>query len=308
MRNTGIDFLRGFAAFMIVGCHLPLDNYTPVAEWLRCFCDMNVGVFAALAGYFMPEIFSVWFGYAKKRFCRLVPVYCFWTLIYLAFAAGFQHCVYGAVKSRYGDPWFWVTTVFWGAAGVQLWFLPSLLYSQMLYSAVKSRVPWLVQLCLSFGLVVYSTSAGNWYATYPVRLLSFLILGNVLRKILKEDVKYKTILKAAVLLGLGAKFAFRYYGFGFVGDWIAVPFVVILFFMMDFSRIARVSSLLGTTSMGVYLVHPLMAAALGVVVKRMFVSPFGVVPTLVVWVGAWAMAMFITVMILKIKRLKWIVG
>ena len=52
MRLYGIDLLRGIAAFGIVGCHLSLSPKTAAASWLLHFCDMNVAVFAVVAGYF----------------------------------------------------------------------------------------------------------------------------------------------------------------------------------------------------------------------------------------------------------------
>ena len=54
MRLIGIDFLRGVAAFGIVGCHLLLAQRTAGGEeLLTALCDFNVGLFAAVAGFLM---------------------------------------------------------------------------------------------------------------------------------------------------------------------------------------------------------------------------------------------------------------
>jgi len=48
---NGIDWLRGIAAFGIVGCHLNLAPTTAADTLLRHFCDMNVGVFGCISGF-----------------------------------------------------------------------------------------------------------------------------------------------------------------------------------------------------------------------------------------------------------------
>ena len=61
MRLYAIDILRGIAAFGIVGCHIMTDPRTASGEAVRHFCDMNVAVFAVLAGYF-TYVHNEWGG------------------------------------------------------------------------------------------------------------------------------------------------------------------------------------------------------------------------------------------------------
>ena len=61
MRLYAIDILRGIAAFGIVGCHLMLSPRTNAGSWVTHFCDMNVAVFAVLAGCF-TYVHNEWGG------------------------------------------------------------------------------------------------------------------------------------------------------------------------------------------------------------------------------------------------------
>ncbi len=52
MRLVSLDLLRGIAAFGIVGCHLSLSPRSEGGALVTSLCDFNVGLFAALAGFF----------------------------------------------------------------------------------------------------------------------------------------------------------------------------------------------------------------------------------------------------------------
>lgn len=78
-RYVGFDWLRFIAAIGIVGCHLALPNMTDGAWWIKQFTDLNVGVFAAIAGFFMANSlqqkdvsFESFVGRRVKRL--LVPI------------------------------------------------------------------------------------------------------------------------------------------------------------------------------------------------------------------------------------------
>lgn len=59
-------------------------------------------------------------------------------------------------------------------------------------------------------------------------------------------------------------------------------------------------------SLGVYLVHPLIAFAAGMVAKRWISTPVGLGPLLLLWVVVWGMALGTTVVMKGIKG--WLVG
>ena len=310
MRNHGIDLLRGIAAFFIVGVHLQLLNYTEGGHRLLHFCDMNVGVFAALAGYLMANSASNvnsgsdWLRYVVKRAKRLLPTYFLWSVIYLLSSAVFQIVMNGAVKPKYSSIHFWLSVVFRGSASTHLWFIASLFYVQCLLCGVVHRVPRVIWLVVSIVLVAVSVSWQSWYAIYPIRLLSFLLLGYCLRGWQMEcPLPIFGLVLAAVLLVHVFVPVPR-----FCMDWIAAGPIILFFASLGKIIGSRWVSFMGSTSMGVYLIHPLMTIGLATPVKRFFAGPYGIVSTMSVWIGAWVLSFAITVAVLRVKSLRWIVS
>lgn len=309
MRNYGLDLLRGLASFFIVGCHLQLLDYTPCGSRLLHFCDMNVGVFAALAGYLMVGSTADvnegrdWLRYVVKRARRLLPAYFAWSIVFLLASAVFQLAMRGAVNSRYWDCQFWTSVIFWGGAATHLWFLASLLYAQCLLGGILHRVPRGVWLGVSVILLAVSVGWQSWYATYPIRMTSFLLLGYCLRGWLVEC--------PVPVLGLALAAALLVHVFapipGFCRDWIAVGPIVLLFAKLRDGVCDSWASFLGGTSMGVYLIHPLMTVGMVIFVKRLCSAPYGIAPTLAVWIGAWLLSLGLTVVLQRIRSLRWLV-
>ena len=322
MRNPSIDFLRGLAAFGIVGCHLLLMSRTEAGWAVTNLCDMNVGIFAAVSGYLMA--FGRWNGwgdYVKKRANRILPVYAVWTVVYLLFAAGFQIMEGGAVNARYGDPVFWVRVVFWGSAATHLWFLASLFYAQILMAGVfrmtsdlrrqECRRPMLLpHPCwwIGISLIVISLSiwCKNWYVTYPIRLLAFLILGRGLAAIGSDLVKrWRGVVLFAAIFGIVLHFVRMPWPTGFVKDWIAVAPILLAFVAWSdrfTGRLAVIASFLGATSMGVYLLHPIFTKGVGLVVRRIFAAPYGVMPVITDWCVSWLLALGVTLVLLRFSK------
>ena len=80
---------------------------------------------------------------------------------------------------------------------------------------------------------------------------------------------------------------------GFVKDWLAVCPVLLAFVGLEVKRehTMRVAAFLGATSLGVYLVHPLVTRGLSVAITRMFQPPFSVWIVLGEWVLAWGISL-----------------
>ena len=307
-RLVGFDFLRGVAAFGIVGCHLLLSPRTGAGTLVTGLCDMNVGAFAALSGYLMA--FGRWNGwgdYVKKRAGRILPVYAVWTVGYLIFAALFQIMEDGAINARYGDPIFWARVVFWGAAATHLWFLASLFYAQVFMAGVfrKSAGYWWI----GVSLIVISSSAWfrNWYVIYPIRLLAFLMLGCGLAAIDTDQLKrWRWLVLSAAILGTVLHFVHLPWSTGFVKDWIAVGPILMVFIAWSdrfTGHLTAVASFLGATSMGVYLLHPLFTKGIGIAIRRIFSAPYGVVPVMADWCVSWLCALLVTVVMLRFTKL-----
>lgn len=307
MRNYGLDLLRGLSAFFIVGCHLQLLDYTLCGSRLLHFCDMNVGVFAALAGYLMANSVSNvnnggdWWRYVTKRAKRLLPIYFIWSAIFLLATAAFQIVMNGEVKPKYSSPHFWVSVVFWGSASTHLWFIASLFYAQCLLGGVLHKVLRPLWLGVSIALLAVSVGWESWYATYPIRLLSFLLLGYCLRGRLTECPLpiLGIVLAAALLAHVFIPIP------GYCKDWIAAGSIILFF--TNLSVGSNWASFTGGTSMGVYLIHPLMTVGMAVAVKRLCSAPYGIAPTLTVWIGAWLLSLGLTVALQRIRSLQWLV-
>ena len=79
---------------------------------------------------------------------------------------------------------------------------------------------------------------------------------------------------------------------GFIRDWFAVGPVMLAFIGCDFKseRWVKVVALLGATSLGVYLVHPLVTRGLSVAVVRFGPSPYSAAVVFAEWVLAWCIS------------------
>jgi len=168
-----VDLLRVVAIFGIVGCHLNLPNMTHGAEILKRYTDYNVGVFAALAGFFLFSSHDADFTtYVKKRAKRLLPSYFVWTFIYVAFSTAL-HVVQGrGVDGRLFTMVGWADILLRGNSSCHLWFVISLFYAQILlwWPKVRMRPGW-VWLVLATVTILIADAGSGWLFFYPIRLL-----------------------------------------------------------------------------------------------------------------------------------------
>jgi len=317
VRYFGFDLLRGIAAFGIVGCHLSLEPKTIGGDIVTSLCDFNVGLFAAVAGFLMCGVDDhvSWLSYVRKRFWRLLPIYFLWSLVYLCLIAIFDILFDGGhLNPRYHTLGFWLSAVFWGRSASQLWFLPSLFYAQILTAAFfhfggKQRHGFLWFL---FGGVLILCSAGLecWYGRYPLRLLAFLVTGYGIGIFVKPHVdvlkRYSLIIMGVAIVALGLHIWLRDSIKGFYKDWIAVGPVLLSFVALDFRscQVKQVALTLGATSMGVYLVHPLPARILSLVVGKLVSPPYTAAVIAADWVIVWGLTMLTVLLMRRIPLAK----
>ena len=313
MRYLGIDVLRGLAAFGIVGCHLSLLDRTDAGCLVTALCDFNVGLFAAVAGFLMSGVKRPreLLGYAKKRVCRLLPSYIAWSVVFLLMTIVFDLLLDGGhVNSRYYTLRFWMSVVFQGGSAAHLWFLICLFYAQVLlawafgvFDETKHGVLWML---LGAGLVYASVNLGNWYGTYPIRLLAFLVTGHGIGLLIKNRLevlrRHLLLLFAAAAAALVLHVILRDDVPGFYRDWLFVGPVLIAFAALDFKseRIMRIATFFGATSMGVYLVHPLLTRALSVVVAKCIPAPYTATVVISEWSLAWLLSLAVASILLRI--------
>ena len=311
---VGFQLLRGVAAFGIVGCHLSLDPMTSAARLLTGLCDFNVGVFAALAGVLMVDSVNRE-GYLARRFKRILPTYALWSLIYIASTTTFDLLFDGGqINPTYRTAEFWLKVAFIGGAACHLWFLICLFYAQILLSEPLRRIHnWLAAtVAIIAGGIMIGVSIANegWFYYYPLRLAAFLTTGYGLGIVLKQTLKQTSIFHLpkignGILWLMIAGVAVLHLALmdiipGFARDWLVVGVVVIAFYNLKLQgRGAKVAAFLGATSMGVFLIHPLVTRGLSVILYRFTHSPYSAWVVLGEWVVAWLLALVATFVLHK---------
>ena len=180
--------------------------------------------------------------------------------------------------------------------------------------AVFTKTRHGILLVLLGGVIVYaSVNLGNWYGTYLVRLLAFLVTGYGLKLLVRSWLEYLRRYSLLLLVFAVAMLVFhvcmRGLIHGFYRDWIAVGPVLIAFATLDFKslKIKRFVGLFGVASMGVYLIHPLFTRAISVVITRCVIPPYSVFVVFAEWGLAWLLALVATLIIRRVPIVKMVV-
>lgn len=324
MRNLGLEALRGIAAFGIVACHLDLLPLTSSGWALRALCDMNVGLFAALSGYLMftRSADTPFFEYVRQRAHRLLPVYFLWTLLYILFGLVFDAAIRHSLNPKWFDPAYYPSIVFQGRAAGHLWFLISLFYCQVLFHPLqrvlntvgRPRVAILLELMIGFGCVTASAFLRDfWYGTYLLRPFGFLVSGCAIAAARAQVPEERSFVPFAqvfwgivTVLTIGIHYVFAGRIPVFIRDWfVAIP---LLLLFLGASRVfarpslATFARLLGVTSLGVYLIHPVFAQVFKQIFIRIYSSPFGPIPLALSWFGTWLCAFLATLVFMRLKN------
>ena len=241
MRLPGVDFLRGLAAFGIVGCHLSLAPRTAGGDLVTLLCDFNVGLFAAMAVFFMCGGCDDkgWFAYVGKRARRLLPTYFVWSAVFILTTAVFDMLWDGGcVNPRYETMSFWWRVVFLGGSATQLWFLICLFYAQTVlmggFRVCMNKWCGMMWIVLGGVAAFACTTSSAWFNRYPLRLVAFLMTGYGVRCLLRggtmEICRRHNIMMWYIAVGalmlhvaLGRRVP------GFVKDWLAVGPVLLAF-------------------------------------------------------------------------------
>lgn len=308
MRLYAIDILRGIAAFGIVGCHIMTDPRTASGEAVRHFCDMNVAVFAVLAGYFTHLSADGWWASVRSRLERLVPPYVFWTLVFLLFFF-ILNVVNHKDLSQYGRIGFWLAVIVRGAgSGGHLWFIAALIYTQVFALFVmRKRLPAAVPLifaAIGIGLSILMPY-WNGHGHYMFRLFGFVWLGIALQRVKAGNWK---LYGSGALLALILHVALQNLVHPALRDLLAsVPlclFAANLPAGAATPRVCALAKFLGGTSLGVYLIHPMMARLSNVLLVHAFPPPYGAGVVLLDWCITWACALGLTIAFCAVPSLK----
>lgn len=317
MRYTSIDLLRGIAAFGIIGCHLSLAPRTSAGTFVTSLCDFNVGLFASLAGFFMCGVgnWNDYFSYIKKRIFRLLPIYIFWSMVFVVLTAVFDLLLDGGcLNTRYFSSEFWLSVVFKGGGATHLWFLICLLYAQVIMALPfgKFNREWQGALWIIIGGAVLcgAVTIGGWYGTYPLRLFAFLMTGYGIRLLVIPNIdkikRFSGLILAVAFVVLGLHVAMCDVVHRFYKDWLAVFPVLIGVASVEVKsiRVSKIAAILGATSMGVYLLHPLVTRGLSVFVTRQITAPYSVIVVIGGWVLVWVISFGVAFLMIRMPIIK----
>lgn len=316
MRNWRIELLRGLAAFGIVGCHLALSPRTHMGYAVGSFCDMNVGVFAALSGYLMSTNVA-WLDYVWRRIRRLVPTYVAWTVLFILYGLVFDCLIRHGINPKWHRDGFVWRVVFLGDAATHLWFLACLLYAQVIASALfrlLKCLPKCIWIVVGFAFVMITVPVGGFWGRYFLRLFGFLLTGYGLGVFAEHQRHIPLGVIPAVTICAAL---FHWFGreicSGFVLDWLlAVPLLLLFIGKSDDKSDGNgswiaVSRFLGETSFGVFLIHPAVTAAVGLLVRRLTHAPYGVNWVLADWLVSWSLTFAFVVLMRRQAKLRWLI-
>ena len=289
-RYYGFDLLRALSAFIIIGAHLSIQT-TDIASQLMRYTRGAVGLFAALSGFLLALALDNETGWIviRKRIARLLPLHVFWTIFYIVALSFLSTCFNSppgyTEKMSFN---FLVKAFLRGSAEIHLWFLSSLLYSSIAIVALDSILPNKIKkLCYiiaSAAALFISSSFNSHFADYDIRLLGFLLLGAGLYHI-RDYFTMPLIKKTAVLFWFFSFFSYWIvfdYVHGNVLDFVLVSLTIVIFGDTRIKK-NRTVSFFSTASLIVYLIHPLLARVVSLVLKHYHHGAVGVALTLAIW-------------------------
>lgn len=177
-RDLLLDYLKFVAILVVVMIHLPGTGM------LCSVFPFNVNAtFAILAGMFTFSS-SSFVEWLKKRWHRLVLPYLLWEMIYFI-----ANVVFDIVTNRcHSFGWHDICMfVFWGGASVQLWFVITLFYAQILLWLFASVMKmcgvrsWIALVLLALGGIWLYGSVDEENIRRTVFMVGYCSLGALLR-------------------------------------------------------------------------------------------------------------------------------
>jgi len=313
-RFLGIDFFKIIAAYGVVSIHglggVTLDKQA--IELNQLFPIFSVPFFLATAFYFTTVSFQTGKQnhFLQKRLQRILIPFLAWSVIYLA-ARGLKQILAndGSLTKLIADP----INLLFGAAGVQLYFLPMLATGTFAFLIVatllrEKNLFWMIFLTLvSLWLSNWLISSQNsfilgkgvafsgllpslaWHPFFrimlvliawiiqclPYILLSLILVNFILPNIKENSIQSKFIsLIAFITMGFMLTLKYLDSGMPFISIGLSYSVFILGFFL---SGAFKQFSLIGNISklaFGIYLIHGLFTDGLTLVLSKIFSISF----------------------------------
>ena len=157
-------------------------------------------------------------------------------------------------------------------------------------------------------LIALSAMSSGWCARYPIRLGGALIAGYGLSQMpvmVFERKMFANVFASLALLLLGVACHYVLSGIVhvFIRDWVLALIVLRIASNVNLPRrLWGMADFAGKTSLGVFCVHPLFAAILGLLIRRVFPSPYGCFPLFLDWGSIWLASIVMTCLLLRLPH------
>ena len=316
-RFYGFDLLRGISAFLIIGCHLGIKT-TPSCTLLFRYNQCAVEVFGAISGFLLSQSIcssKPLLNILSGRIKRLLPLLIGWTLVYIILLS-ILDMAFG-VPSNYIQkilsPRALLSAFFRGSAEIHLWFLASLLYLSIAVTVADRIVPtffkhglaYLVLSAIILGVSAFIPRSHvmflqnrhiQHFANYDLRLLAFMFIGIGIHRLYILRIFNRLhyfLLSSLIVVTIFYWFAYEHIH-RYILDFVLVSLTLIVFSDRCF-HYSRITAFLSSTSLCVYLIHPLFSRILSIFSKCLIKDAANIAQTITIWGGIYSLSVLFSI-------------
>lgn len=298
-RNINLDLIKSIACIGVVGLHsVGMIDYT-----IYYLCTFAVPFFFMVNGYLMFKKEKVDYGYSLKKIGGLLKIVLFYNLLIMIPVMIFRHKIINPItfslKSLVQQGYLWH---FWFFGALMILYILLPLYHGFLKSHLYVHIGTVIVLLVAcFGFTLYSSLTG-----YPLQafvpqslrvwtwLFYFLTGGLVCRMDMGLIGRKGTVILtvASVVLMIGANIIQKRMGLFIIHNrtaeffydeilvmlWVIISFILLLKINIPSGLVSAIS-FFSSTSLGIFIIHPLLLTAVNAVFE--IGTPFMAV---IVWI------------------------
>lgn len=163
-RVIWIDIVKGISILLVVFGHMGLTNVPYLGPWINFF---HVPVFFIISGIIFSSSESIW-EFLRKKYFYLIRPY-----LYFSFIVGV--CLYLSKSMNLEDI---KRLIIYGWKGIALWFIPVLLFTQLIWFWIYNYCNQCVRRCILILCVLfaYFSSKNIGYTPYNLLLIPISIV------------------------------------------------------------------------------------------------------------------------------------